>query len=70
MKCYICDKTLSQDEIKYSPKYGKGNFDPCFECLSHIEETKDPETEEELDVVFASMGDVEPDVLDDDSMPF
>jgi hypothetical protein len=38
MKCHICDAPLSQDEIKLTPEYGKGNFAPCGNCQSIIDE--------------------------------
>lgn len=38
MKCYICDKTLAQDEIKMTPEYKKGGFAPCGTCQQEIDE--------------------------------
>lgn len=52
MKCYICDRTLAQDEIKYSPKYGHGNFDPCGHCLGIIDEVFEPLDEDEIDWII------------------
>lgn len=36
MKCYICDKTLEQDEIKLHPLIKK--WEPCGTCLAVIGE--------------------------------
>jgi hypothetical protein len=38
MKCYICDKTLTQDEIKLTPEYGRGGLAPCGTCQQEIDE--------------------------------
>jgi hypothetical protein len=48
MKCHICDKTLTQEEIKLTPEYGKGGFAPCFECQSAIDEVFNDKSEEEI----------------------
>lgn len=48
MKCAICDSNLSNDEIKYDPKYGRGNFDPCGTCLTVIDDLFSDLTEEEI----------------------
>lgn len=48
MHCYICDRQLGNDEIKYDPKYGHGNFDPCGTCLEIIGEIFEPDDEDEI----------------------
>lgn len=53
MKCYICDKTLGNDEIKHDPKYGHGNYDPCGSCMEIIGEVFEPLTEEDVDAQIA-----------------
>lgn len=48
MKCYICDAQLAADDIKFTPKYGRGNFAPCGHCEGIIAEVFEPIPEEEL----------------------
>lgn len=48
MKCHICDKTLSQDEIKLTPKFLKGGFAPCWTCQGVIDEVFEGGSEEEI----------------------
>ncbi len=52
MKCHICDRQLSPDEIKLTTKYERGKFAPCGTCLSIIEEVFEPLSEEELDLLI------------------
>lgn len=48
MNCYICDSRLGSDDIKYTPKYGRGNFAPCGYCQGIIAEVFEPLPEDEL----------------------
>jgi hypothetical protein len=52
MKCYICNRTLSSDEVKHTPKHGRGDFAPCGTCESIISEVFEPLDEEQLDYSF------------------
>jgi hypothetical protein len=36
MKCHICDKTLSPEEVHWSKDHGE--WDPCGSCLMAIED--------------------------------
>jgi len=45
VKCYICDKQLTELEIQYNPLYQ--GFDPCSECLEIIGEVFGEEGDEE-----------------------
>jgi hypothetical protein len=47
MHCHICDKILSQEEIKFERKYNK--YAPCRECIQAAEECFSDKSEEEID---------------------
>lgn len=47
MRCHICDKLLSKDEIQYNPLHK--DWDPCGVCLDVIYNLFEPKNEEELD---------------------
>ncbi len=49
MKCYLCDRTLENDEIKHEPEYERGGFSPCGSCLAIIDEIFEPLDEDEID---------------------
>lgn len=49
MRCYLCDRVLSNDEIKHEPEYRRGGFSPCSHCLEVISEIFEPDSEEEID---------------------
>lgn len=49
MKCYVCDRTLENDEIKHEPEYERGGFAPCGTCLAIIDEVFEPLPEEDID---------------------
>ena len=36
MKCYICDRTLDEEQVQYNEEHG--DYDPCPTCLAIIEE--------------------------------
>ncbi len=60
MKCYICNATLANDEIKHNPKYGHGDFDPCGTCLGVIGEIFEPVDENEMNyIILNELGDGE-----------
>ena len=42
MRCYICDATLTQNEIHFDTKHNK--WDPCIRCLKSIEEQPESKT--------------------------
>lgn len=65
MKCYICDSTMSSDEIKLKPKYGHGGIDPCGKCMEIINDIFEPMAEEDLDVI---LGDAEVDLLSNEEI--
>ena len=46
MKCFICDKDMTVEEIKIDPRYG--TFDPCGTCLTVISEVFGEEGDEEI----------------------
>lgn len=47
MRCYICDRALSETEIAEDPRHG--TFDPCSTCLTIISEIfSDPLDEDEI----------------------
>lgn len=48
MHCHICDGPLSNDEIKHTPEYGKGDFAPCGRCLEVINELFTDDSDEEI----------------------
>lgn len=56
MKCYICDKTLGNDEIKHEPHYGHGGFAPCGTCLEIVGELFNDASEEEIDAELSFEG--------------
>lgn len=50
MKCFICDRTLSPEEISFDSRFDE--FDPCSTCLFEIAEVfgeGDVDSEEEID---------------------
>lgn len=40
MRCYICDKQLTDKEVNYNEQTGK--YEPCSECLDIITDTAFP----------------------------
>lgn len=48
MHCHLCDKQLSNDEIKMTPEYGRGGFAPCGTCLEIINELFNDDSDEEI----------------------
>lgn len=47
MRCYICDRTLSDSEIQYDQDFQ--SWDPCSTCLDVIDSVfSDPLTEDEV----------------------
>ena len=50
MRCHICDKTLSKEEISYNRDHE--DFDPCGVCLEVINSLFEPKDENELDKEF------------------
>ena len=46
MKCRICDKTLSADEVQFSELHQ--DFEPCTPCLMAIAEVFKEGDEEEM----------------------
>ena len=52
MRCYICNSTISSDDIKFKAKYGHGGIDPCGACMEKINEVFEPLSEEALDFVL------------------
>ena len=53
MHCHICDRPLAADEIKTTPKYGRGGFAPCGTCLEIIENVFEPLEETEIDYALS-----------------
>jgi len=49
LRCFICDNTLTNDEVKHTPEHGHGDFAPCGTCQSIIDELFEPPSEEEID---------------------
>lgn len=47
MKCFICDKTLSGDEVQFDRDHQE--WDPCGTCLDVINNVFEPKSEEEID---------------------
>ena len=47
MKCFICDATLSKDEVRYNRDHQE--FDPCGTCLQAIAEVFEQKDEEQID---------------------
>lgn len=39
MKCYICDKTLDDEQVSFNEDYQ--SFDPCATCLMAVEDILD-----------------------------
>lgn len=49
MKCHICNKTMTSDEIKFEKEdYGRGGFAPCSTCLEITDNLFSDLTEEEI----------------------
>ena len=46
MKCAICDKTLSPDEVQWSQDHKE--WEPCGECLMAISEVFNDDSDEEI----------------------
>lgn len=49
MRCFICNKILEPDEVRYNQKYEDsrtGPYDPCGKCLTAISEIFDDHDEE------------------------
>lgn len=70
MKCHICDRQLSPDEIKMTPAYGKGGFSPCGTCLTVIKEVFEPSSEEDLDRVFVDIDTLTDEVWETEEFPW
>jgi len=51
MRCYICDVTLSAEEVRFNKDHDK--FDPCSSCLAEINEVFGPLTDDEVDEQLA-----------------
>lgn len=59
MKCYICDRTLEEDQVHYNIDHL--DYDPCPSCLSVIEDLiagykGQPDPEESLDLTVLLEG--------------
>jgi ferredoxin len=46
MKCFICDATLSDNEVQYNNYHE--DWDPCGTCLAVIDEVFEPLDEEDI----------------------
>ena len=54
MKCYICDATLSDQEVQWNADHEE--WDPCGTCLQIIEEVFEPLSEDEVrDLIEAEL---------------
>lgn len=51
MRCNICDRDLSPDEIKINRGL-KGKFEPCGVCLDVIKEVFEADDEKAMDDAF------------------
>ncbi len=53
MHCNVCDRELSQEEIKYDPRL-RGKFEMCNSCLEAVKSAfksdEDEETEAEVEM--------------------
>lgn len=45
-KCFICDKTLSAEEVQWSVLHN--DFEPCGTCLMAISEIFNDQSDEEI----------------------
>lgn len=56
MRCNICDRELSPDEIKLHSKIknrrGEKKWEPCGSCLEAIAEVFEADSEEEIDAAL------------------
>lgn len=75
MKCYICDRTMSPEEIQYIKE--ENTFDCCSVCLEVAKDAAycdgfkpEPDPEEEEIEFEANMKEIELLILDEDSPMF
>lgn len=67
MKCYICDRTLEEDQVQYNQDHK--DYDPCPTCLHVIQDLTagyggQPDPEEEIDLALL-IDSLFPDLADD-----
>lgn len=51
MRCHICDKILSKDEVNFNRDHQ--DFNPCGVCLKVINSLFEPKDEIEMDKEFS-----------------
>ena len=62
MRCYICDNSLSDNEINFNEDHKR--YDPCFTCIDASDTRKFLTLEDELDTL-----DISQDTIDDADIP-